>query len=194
MAKDYVWLKPVSKENAARFKAIKNFDEDYLLADCVSLVDEFPENAEIRMNDDFPDNIGLYDTHFVIGDIFIASERLMKYIKNGDEKNVEFFPIKVLNHKGREVKEKYFVVNILNLVDCIVKEKTTYKTNSLNEDMYIEVKNLHIDETKIDKKFILFRIKHLNYNIVVQRKFAQDMLAQGFKYFELFEVEQIEGN
>ena len=193
MTKDYVCLTPVTRGNAARFGAIRHFDNSFLLVDGVSLANEFPPNAELRMNDAFPDNIGLYDTHFVIGGLFMVSERLMNFLlgMHGVKKELEFYPVRVLNHKGREVKEAYFVVNTLNLVDCIDRNRTKYELNTLDDDAFIEVSNLHLDESAVRGDLTFFRMKYLNYKLIVKRDFANEMRNQGFKHFDVLEIEDI---
>ena len=193
MSKNYVWFRITTEGNAARFRGIENYEYYYKLYEAISLTDDYPADVQIRMNDDFPDSIGLYDVLSVLGGgNFVVSEKMKEFLENAGVNNVQYFPITVLNHKGRKTAEKYVVVNILSMVDCIDRTKTSYKISALDEELMKKISNLTIDESKIDPTLLLFRVKYIRHKIIVRRDFAEKLRDAGFKYFQLSEIEEID--
>lgn len=184
---NYVIIEPIAQGNAAHFKHIENF-ENWELLEGISLLDTFPEDGEYRMSDDFPDSIELHDVLHNLDGQIIINTRVRSFFDEEGVKFVEYLPVNIINHKGRKVSEKYFICNFLKVVDCIDQEKTKFEWDSLDDERMDDVKNLTIDESRVDPDILLFRLKFLNSVIVIQRSFVQKIRAAGFKGFKIIEI------
>ncbi len=184
----YSRIKPVAHGNSAHFKNLKNFENDYLIFEGISLIDKFPEDAEYRMNNDFPDSIELQDVLHNLDNNLVVNGKIKNFIVGEKIKALEFFPMRIINHKGRKVSQPYYMVNFVKHVDCINQEKSKFEWNSLDPEKMSDVSLLHIDESKIPPDDLIFRLKHLDQVIVIREDLENKMVAQEFKGFEILKL------
>jgi hypothetical protein len=192
MAKDYVTLQCTAGDNAAWFGDIENYDDNFELFEGMSLAEEFPEDALFRMDDDMPNNLKVCDFLYNGGDHLLVSENVKRFLESEKVGYLEFLQIALLNHRGREVKGSFYVINLLKQIDCIDLEKTQFEWNSLDDEEIEDVENLTIDEKKIPADVKLFRMKYLNPFAIVHRDLADKMRQAGFDYFKTGEIEDID--
>ena len=188
----YSRIEAVAEGNAAHFGNIVNFEDDFELVEGLPLADNFPENAEYRMNDDFPDNIELHDILHNLDEQLIINEKTRKFFENQEIKDVEYLPVNIINHKGRKVKEKYYIMNFLKLVDCIDRDQTTFGWNSLDPDLMEDVENLTVDESRIPLDSHIFRIKHLTSVILIYKDLLDLINKAGFKGYKISKTTEYE--
>lgn len=175
----YKMFVPVVEGGAARFTYIKNFDDDFELVEGVTLVDEFPDDAEYRMNADFPDDIQLRDFLHNLDDQMVVSQRVQEFLADRIE-SVEFLPVNIVNHKGRKVNEKYFIVNLLDLEDCVDQSATQFNWHKMDPELMENVKNLTLDESAISKNRQLFRLKGVTSVVAISEELLEELTNAGF--------------
>lgn len=189
----YVLLQPISEDDAAEFSHLQNYDDDFELHNGVSLANDFPADAAYRMSDEAPDKTALHDVLDNRDRNFVINEKVKAFLEAEGVQHVEYLPVKVLNHKDRVVKERYFVVNMLPLVDCIDMEKTKYKRNILDPELLMHLSNLTMHEEKIPDDFKLLRVKFAPYVMLIRRDLAQKLKAAGFRGLGISEVVEFHG-
>lgn len=182
----------LAESGAAHFKHIKNFDDDFELVEGVSLLDEIPADAEYRMSADYPDDIQLHDFLHNLDRQLIVNSKVREFLEKHINK-VEFLPVNIVNHKGRNAKESYFIVNLLDLEDCIDKEKTTFEWSKLDPELMKSVTNLTLNESSYPKKRHLFRLKHLTSVIMISESLVQELKNEGFRGFAISELIDYQG-
>lgn len=185
---DYVRIEAVARGNAAHFRHLENFEDDFELLEGISLQDTFPEDAAYRMSDDFPDNLELHEVLHNLDEQLVVGGGLRTFLSEQGVDGVEYLPVKIINHKGRTVPADYFLVNILRHIDAIDQGRTQFEWNPLDPELMKKVKNLTLDEQKIDPDALLFRLKHLTSVILLRRDLADKMAAAGFKGFKITEI------
>jgi len=191
---NYALITTIPEGDAARFGYIQNYDKSFKLSAGIELSSSFPPDAAYRMHDDFPDNIALSDVLYNPDSQIVISEKVRSFLDTAGVQHIEYLPVKVLNHKGREVKERYFIANMLPLVDCVDLEKTQHEENLLDPDELINIRNLTVHEDKIPADFQLFRLKAISGAMLIHRALAQKLKAAGFRGFATPELSEYRGN
>jgi hypothetical protein len=190
----YVLLEPTSEGDAAEFSHLRNYDDDFELHNGISLAKEFPPDAAYRMSDEAPDKTALHDVLDNRDRNFVINEKVKALLEAEGVQHVEYLPVKVLNHKDRAVKERYFVVNMLPLVDCIDMEKTKYKRNILDPEQLMHISNLTVHEEKIPADFKLLRVQFASAVMLMRRDLAEKLKAAGVRGLGIAEVVEYHGN
>ncbi len=180
MSNTYVRLKPVAPRGAAHFGFLKGYDDDWKLVEGVSVADEFPGDAAYRMNKDLPNDMGLEDAVHNLNSQLVVSERLRAFLESRGDLKIEFLPVRLINHKGREVREPYAIANILRHVDAVDKEATIHEWNSLDDTAMIGIKNLTVNPASVPDDALLFRLVHVTDVIGVRSDLAEALREAGF--------------
>jgi len=188
---EFVAIEVFADDDAATFNPIVGFRNSYKFVEGESLKTEFPADAYYIMSPDFPKDIGCYDVLHVIGAELVVSSKVKSFFESENVLGLEFLAVDVFNHKKRKVSDDYFIVNTLNIIDCLDKDKTSYKWNALDSESMIDVKNMTIIESKVPEEVSLFRVKYVNNLLIFRRSLLDKMLEQGFHYFEPIELVDI---
>ncbi len=191
---NYVLIEPAYEDDAARFGSMLNYDDRFELREGIPLSDTIPPDAAYRMSDDFPDRVALHDVLHNLDRQLIVNEKARAFLEAESVRHVEYLPIKVLNHKDRVVNERYFVVNMFPLVDCIDLTQTQYKRNRLDPEKLMHISNLTVHEDKIPADFQLLRLKSAASVVLIHRDLAARMKAAGIRGFSTPEVSEYRGN
>jgi hypothetical protein len=191
---NFVLIESAYEGDAAHFGNVLNYDNRFELRKGIPLVGKTPPDAAYRMRDDFPDNIALHELLYNLDRQLVVQEKVRTFLEAEGVQHVEYLPVKVLNHKDREVKERYFIVNMLPLVDCIDLERTQCKRNRLDPRKLMDVSNLTVHEEKIPADFQLVRLDLLPAAVLIRRELAAKMKAAGFRGFTTAEVSEYRGS
>lgn len=189
---NYVHIESTYEGDAARFGNLQNYDNRFELREGIPLSGKVPSDAAYRMRDDFPDNIALHESLYNLDRQLVINEKVRAFLNAEGVKHVEYLPVKVLNHKGREVGERYFIINMLPLVACIDLEQTRYEENPLDPSSFMDVSNLTVIEEKIPSDFQLFRMDLVQSAILIHRGLAEKLKAAGFRGFNFAELSEFD--
>jgi hypothetical protein len=154
-------------------------DKVYELNQGVSRADGFPADAACEMNSDFPKDIQLSDNLYGAG-FAVVSNRLKEELEQQRVNNVEFLPIKIINHKGRIAAKDYFIVNPLDVCDCIDIDKSGVKWNSIAPDKISRCQSLVLRPDQVPPEFQIFRLKFWPNLIAVRSALADRLTSAGF--------------
>ncbi len=188
----YLRITAIAEDGAAHFKHILNYEDDFELTDGVSLIDEFPDEAEYRMNDDFPDDIQLQDFLHNLDNQIVVNARARAFLESRIDK-AEYLSVGVVNHKSRQSEEEYSVVNLLDLEECIDREATQFEEHAMNPDLMVKVRNLTLDESKVPKDRQMFRLNGIPSIVVISDLLAEEMREEGLQGFETSELTKYKG-
>lgn len=179
MSSDYlVWLHKIEK-NACDLLEFSGFKRSYRLKRGVSLVDEWPDDVEMDMNEDHPDDLLLVDSLFNIKSLLVVSARIKEFLESQDIADAELLPINIKNHKGRYIEEDYFVLNLATHVDCLDEEASQAEASSMTKNIKA-VKGLVLKQTELLQNRKLFRLSSYGVPTIVHKDLASEMDAQGF--------------
>lgn len=189
---NYVAIKGSAKGNQAHYDFLQGYEEGgFRFKKCEPMAANFPSDAFYKMSDDYPENIELVGFLGVLDKTLVVSEEAREVFESAGVADVEFFPVRVLNHKGRAVKRDYFVANALKKINCIDKDKTVFKWHPIDKTMMKNVSNLTIDESKIADNVTLFRIQHLPLFLWIRNDVVDKLTSAGLRGFEVIELENL---
>jgi hypothetical protein len=186
---DWVTVRCNFEENAAHFKRLANYERDFDLNKCIPLADRFPTDAEVRMDPEFPDDIELVDSLRSNGDLLIVNERVRSLFEAEGVRNIELLPVNVINHKGKAVKERYTVVNLLSRIDCIDLGKSKFKINSIDKVSISVMSDMVLDPQRLPKDIKLFRPQRFETIMLIDRALAEKIQEEGLRGFLFEEVQ-----
>jgi hypothetical protein len=187
---DWLITRCKSERGAARFGTIENYQEDYKLKQATSLVDSFPGDAAIRMRKSAPDEIELIDSLNTLASALIVNDRVCQLFEQEGVTNIELLPVKAVNHKGKVVKERYFVVNILSSIDCVDASQSKVKWNNIDPTMISGVEKMVIDPQKIPPNLKLCRLKSMKFETIIHRGLADKIRGAKLRGFAFIEIDQ----
>jgi hypothetical protein len=144
------------------------------------------------MDDDFPDDVALTDSLYGTIERVISprAKAVLDAAKVGD---VEYLPVKIVNHKGRLAASDYLIVNPPSVVECVDIEASEVKWNRLQKDLIRSCERLVIDDTKVPRRVQLFRPKHVPFLLVVRRALAERMTGSGLSGMAFRELSDFDG-
>ena len=174
---------------AARYCSIHNYKDSWELTDGMKIGDDYPSDVEFRMDDDFPDFIGRNDFLHTNGQYLVIQPRVREFLEAKGIPNLQFLKVVLKDHKGRAVREKYWLVNFTTHVDCVDQKATRFKWNPLDEEKMTEVSNVTLVPAALEG-VLLGRAKHLPRLLLIARSLADEMKAAGFTGFEAKELSE----
>ena len=169
----YIW----GYDYAADYAQIKKLPQElndnlWKLHKGIACSDWFPEditfeldpNSGIKLADSIPNVL-----HFLI-----VSDKL-KGILNEISSQFEFFPVNILNARGKKTSKPYFLANLVETKNYLDKEKSEYKMSNLDKSQVQYFKKLILDPGKIDKDISMFRLADMTQLIIVSHELAVDI-------------------
>jgi hypothetical protein len=190
---NYMFGKVRPGSHACRLKTLQNVDDDYELHQGISRINDWPEDAYFQMNENFPDYIKLEDFIFNTNNVLVISEKFREFMENENLKNNEILPIAIVNHKGRIVIEKYFILHQLTLQDCIDLDESVVRLNEIDPESFQSVRKLVIDEDKVDPDVSIFRMARYPSLAIFRKDLAQRIQQEGFTGIVFGEISEWEG-
>jgi len=171
----------------------EGFDDEFMLNEGVSLLEQWPERVVCRMDSEFPKDIKLTDNLY--GANFpVVSQRIRDAaVALAATSQIEFLPVVILNHKGRVASKDYFIFNPLQTIDCIDVEKSGVTWNSINPDSISRVKQLALRDGSVPGKVDVFRPAHLQRKILLRRSLYEKLSDYGITGLSIEEPEKFRG-
>ncbi len=187
--KYYVWSRIQNEELAWLERFPEEIErKNYLYDKGIPLTEIFPPNliypmaidSGIRIVDNMPNTLGLK----------IISEKVKTVLEEHSTSECEFLPIKIENHKGRFVKELFYIANFLESVPCLDKDKSEFVIDALDKTQMDHISHLFLDESKIPDDFDLFRLSEMNTLILIREDLKtklEEAELSGLNFIELDE-------
>lgn len=190
---DYlVWRPGTMKDGICKLKGLTGVPKSFQINSGVSRMQGWPGEAASAMNPSFPKDLGLADSLFG-ANFLVISGKAKQLIEQETTDKIEFLPIKIMNHKGRVASEDYFVVNPLDVVDCIDKDASAVVLDSFNKDMIDGCARLVLKEAAIPKGSKIFRTKFWSGRILIHRELARKMQDAGLTCMNFIEPAEYTG-
>lgn len=151
--------------------------DSYLLYEGVSVKSWFPTDSVFQLDDDH--GIRLADSIPNTLNLLIVSEKLKQVLGEKSGADIEFLPVHIRNHKGRIVKEPYFIANILGSVECVDRERSRFRNSEIRPDQVFTFYRLALDASKIPTDAKLFRLKEQTDLVIIREDLGKDILRAG---------------
>lgn len=157
-----------------------------------SLIREYPSEVNLKFSNNRPEGRKLYDFVDNIIGFIIASERV-KAVVEQYEKNVEFLPVTIFDHKGNVAGENYYIINLLGSQPAVDMNKSTYRMDALEEEQMDRIKDFKGDYDAIDPEATFFREKNMLRLFLLRNDLHEAFVKEGFTGFEVWEAEGWDG-
>jgi hypothetical protein len=188
---DYLAWEARSDGGIATFESLQNVVDSYEISEGVSRAATFPPDVKLPMNRKFPKDIKLPDNCSTHEQLIVVSEPVRAWLAAKNPPEVEILPITLVNHKGRDVEQPYFIVSPLKQVDCIDKANSNLIWNPIDKTLIASIFKLVLDPQQIDESLPMFRLKHKPRIVLIRRDWAEDALKQRFSGMDFVAIEKI---
>jgi len=188
MSDDFLVWDSAVVPNACCLAKLINVDEQFQLPKGVSRAATFPPDAAFTMDPDFPDDTGLTDNLVNTDRLVIVSARLKAFLESQRLPKVEYLPVAILNHEGRPASREYFIVHPIDLSACVDMQRSGVEWSAIDPTSIDTVTSLAIDETSLDPAVTLFRPKPFYDVVLIRRRLADAIDAQGFSGMRWIEL------
>ena len=169
-----------SKKNFCVLDDLENVEDGFELTEGAPREHNFPDNAMLAMDPEYPKSIALADNIFNVSELIVASKALKKFIEERSKINVEYLPVTIKNHKQRVASNDYYIVHPIHLQDGLDIKKSICTWSTIIKDKVNEVERLIIDENRIEPEVTLFRLKYFYRPILVRRDLAEAISEADF--------------
>lgn len=171
----YVWTKDSKDKSFAwirRFPTELNRNK-FKLGKGISCSDWFPDHPEIQVRED--KGIVLADSIPNSGELLIVSEKLKTVLDEVEGADFEFFPVTILDKKGRASEKEYYVANLLSVIDCVNMVESKYVMDPLRKGQVDWFSELRLDESRIPADQLVFRLKDLTRLLIVRSELVNNI-------------------
>jgi hypothetical protein len=173
---------------------IVNFDDTHHFMLGKSLAKTFPDNVKIRMSADMPRDNVLTDFLENSESLLVVSGRLKEFLEERKLKALEYLPVIILNHKGKPVKEPYFIANPFDHVDCLELKASQPRYSQVRKQSIDRIERFVLDPERIDPERELFKIKNLDGHTLVSRDLADAITKAKFTAIGWMKLEDYNPN
>ncbi len=129
------------------------------------------------------------DFHHGIAGAYYVNENFINCLKSVGEANYQLFPIKVLPDE-----KPYYILNILNVIDCVDKEKSKFTLWTESDERpdllgeYYGFDRMILDRSKVPEGIHIFRVNGYDISAIVTRELVEEFKKHNIKGFELYPV------
>ena len=190
MQSNYViWTyKPL--DGACALKDLRGLEKSFRLNNGTPLAAQFPPDVELHMHPDYPNDILLLDNVLNADMLIVASPRLQECVRALSPPEVEYLPVRIIDHKGRLASGEYVIVHPVHPVDCIDMQQSVFESNLIDPDDIESFDRLVLDEPKIPPERSFFRMKGFWGITLVRRDLAAAISAAGVTGLEWLTVNE----
>ncbi len=190
---DYVLAKNTPGPGVCRLGALQGIKDTFELLRGISRAEDFPSDAYFVMDPNFVEDLLLEDFLWNSNGVLVVSERARELLAAHVEEELEFLPVKIINHKGREEGAPYFLANVLNYQDCIDESESKVRVNKINPARFSSIHKLVVDEEKLEGAPQLFRLKKYPPLALFRRTLAQTVSDKGLTGLLFVETDEWKG-
>ena len=188
----FVWAAKI-EPNAVVLVDMEGFDKSYELDVGVLQGDSFPSSVTLRMDSRKPSHTILLDSVKNTDGVVIISTVMKEVLDKQGLTDVEFLPVALIDHKGRELDDAYYIFHPVNNIDCLDLSNADPEWDDIDDSIIASVNRLVIDGTKLpdDKKY--FRPAHYAARPIVAKALVDVILKEGFTGVQFLPVSEIKG-
>ncbi len=189
---DFVVWESSAAGNACWLDPVENFDRARALRRGVPFGSDFPKGVQFRMSKQHKKDTALTDDLGNSDSLKICSARLVDHLKKAKTQHVEYLPVVILDHKGKVASADYRIVNPFPPQDVLDLKASGPTYSAIHKSSINDVKRLVIDPKRVEPGVRIFRIKGFTNPVLVDRKLAEEIAAEGFVGAAFIELDEYE--
>jgi len=174
-------------------KAVRDVIKSYKFSKGVALAGQFPQLPGYQMSDEYPDNRLLTDFQDNTDDLLIISQAFADIVKSLPHGQMEFLPIKIINHRNKVASDSYYLLNIIGTVDCLDLEKSTYKQSAMDADEIFSIQNMVLLEDRIPENTSIYRLHRMPTLFLVSEPLKNAVVEAGLTGIRFIPTDQFSG-
>jgi len=184
----YLWLKTTANKYCG-LESLENVPAAHEIQFGKPRLTNFPKDAHYKMSKEFKKQIALADNLWGPGGDRVISAKLRAFVEARVPMGVEFLPVSIINHKGKLASSEYFILHPVLIIDCVDQESSKFTWNPINREAIGTCSQLVFNLGQIPDNALVWRPRHLEQDVFVQRRLADDIVAGGFTgvYFDELE-------
>ncbi|WP_338041926.1 MULTISPECIES: imm11 family protein [Myxococcus] len=113
-----------------------------------------------------------------LGYLFVSA-RFRQVLESSAGVDIEYLPIRLINHKGRREPGEFFVANVLGALDCMDMRRSEYEPSALRKGEVFGLRKLELDMSRIEPSRNLFRLTTMPRLIIARWELVQAMELAG---------------
>jgi hypothetical protein len=188
---NYLLGKAVAGPSFCVLKTIENMPDATLLRKGVRL-EPWPSNVQFHMDPALPKAIQLPDWVKNMPSALVASKTLKAIVQGSEPADMEYLPLTLIDHKGRVASADYFMLNPFTLQDAIDQQKSAIEWNPIDPTLIADCTSLVLDESRIDPRATVFRLKHYPSKVIFRRDLANAIKKAGCTGIKFVEIEDVD--
>lgn len=149
----------------------------------------FPAAAQFQMDASRRDS-KLADVLENMNSLLVVSERFRDLLTSWNAlKSCEVLDVGILDHKGKPVAARYFIIHQVDQPSCVDEAQTIGEKSPLEPSEYLAVTRLVLDESRIDRELAILRPAQLRSRTFFRRDIVEKILASGVTGLKFYEIE-----
>jgi hypothetical protein len=153
----YIFTIPVRPDHGYVTKDPKGASDTFLVDQGKPFAGHLPPEASVELD---PKHKGMKLADFISNCMswLIVSEKA-KEILTAEPNPCEVYPLKVMDLKGRPVKDLYFLVHPVGTVRCVDLDRSKYERDAMDPDLLLAIERLVLDPGRIPPDRSFFRLQ-----------------------------------
>ena len=147
---------PLRQDHCSVLSAPPEMTDRFKAATGVRLGDAYASQT-FCMADEVPGLLVGDFVHNALGFLMVR-DRVRELLATHATAEIEWLPFRLLNHKGRVAEERAWIANVIGTCDCVDLARTTGTPKAGRPGQFLEITELHLDESRIDPQRNIFRI------------------------------------
>lgn len=189
---EYMIWEPKPEVGCCSLLALQNVERVWDLRSGVPRAKDFPESACFHMDPAHKKAVKLADQLYNRDGLPVVSSRVKAFIEGKRIDSIEFLRVSIFDHKGRVSSEDYWIMNPLDVQDCIDTKNSKIVWNAIKKEMIASCEKLVLDTKHIDPRTVILRPKHLERVIVVRGDLAKGLADQRFTGVDVCDLDGFE--
>ena len=124
----------------------------------------FDPNEGERQTDYLGNNLGW----------FIVSSQLKEVLDGLENNNIQYFPVRIINKRTKELLEGYYVANIINLVDALCLDHSKYSVFELDGEKVYSIQKYALTKENVTGKHVI-KLKGDEIPVFVSERFKEEV-------------------
>jgi len=188
---DYVVWGATPLGGYASFLPLDHVEDDYELKDGLSRAEGWPDDASFAMNPSYPRDVALADAVYTRGGdgLPVVSPALRAAIEAAEPPDVEYLPVRLIDHKGAVVAEDYVIAHSVHVVDALDHDAMGIEWNALDPMAIQTCDRMALREEPLAHAPALFRPRNFTHRVLVRRDVAEAL--EGFSGVFFDELDEV---
>jgi len=192
----YYVLKVVQRHgvDAAIHRWSDNLQKTYRLKEGLSLIKEWPDNVILPVwkNEQgglqLPEGTKINDCIHNSMSWLIINEKFKKILEENKAENLEFLPVKIKDHKGKILKDEYWIANFTKLEEAIDLKHT--KGSRIMGGKISTIEILVLRKELINSGHKILRVKECTKLILVREDLMEQIKKDGITIVEFIDTDK----